>query len=164
MPSGDPVLLLTGATGLVGGELLQTLLASRPDRRVAILMRSRDKIAALAQREQVTIIEGDLTRSALGLDSTTLNQLQREVTEIIHCAAETRFDLPIEEARATNARGTANVLRVAQACTRLEKLAHLSTVYVSGRTTGLILEERLSNREGFVQIIGSWSGELHADE
>jgi nucleoside-diphosphate-sugar epimerase len=144
-----PVSFLTGATGLVGSELLQVLLDSRPDRRVIVLTRTPDKIAALNQGAQITVIEGDLTRPGLGLHTAALWQIQKEVTEIIHCAAETRFGLPIEEARATNTRGTSNILKIARGCKRLEKFAHLSTVYVAGRTVGHIPEAMLGNDSGF---------------
>jgi nucleoside-diphosphate-sugar epimerase len=144
------VLFLTGVTGLVGSELLQALLDARPDRRVIALTRHPDQIASLSRSGRVTAIEGDLTRSGLGLRSGTLRQIQKEVTEVIHCAAETRFGLPIEEARATNTRGTANVLKIAQACKRLKKFAHLSTVYVAGRMTGHIPEAAFHNDSGFV--------------
>jgi nucleoside-diphosphate-sugar epimerase len=145
-----PVTFLTGATGLVGSELLQVLLDSRPERRVIILSRNPDKVPLLNQGLRLTVIEGDLTRPGLGLHTAALRQIQREVTEIIHCAAETRFGLPIEEARAANTRGTSNILKMARGCKRLEKFAHLSTVYVAGRTTGHIPETALDNQSGFV--------------
>ncbi|HEV2721842.1 MAG TPA: SDR family oxidoreductase, partial [Thermoanaerobaculia bacterium] len=75
----------------------------------------------------------DIRRPLLGLDL-------RDVTEIIHCAADTRFGLPLDEARATNVVGTENVLDVARRCPRLEKFAHISTVYVAGQTAGRIAE------------------------
>lgn len=141
---------MTGVTGLVGSELLQALLDSGPDRRVIVLIRNPDKIPLMGQNARITLVEGDITRPGLGLHSRTLSQIQKEATEIIHCAAETRFGLPIEEARATNVRGTSNVLKVASACKRLEKFAHLSTAYVAGRTTGQIAEAPLPNHNGFV--------------
>jgi nucleoside-diphosphate-sugar epimerase len=146
---GGPVSFLTGATGLVGSELLQVLLDARSDRRVIVLNRTSDKIASLNTDARITVIEGDLSRPGLGLHTAALRQIQKEVTEIIHCAAETRFGLPIEEARATNTRGTSNVLKMARSCKRLEKFAHLSTVYVAGRTTGHIPESMLNNGSGF---------------
>lgn len=145
-----PVSFLTGVTGLVGGELLPALLNSNPDRRLIILTRSPDKISLLGHTARTTVVEGDITRTGLGLHSGTLRQIQKEVTEIMHCAAETRFGLPIEEARATNVRGTSNVLKLAGDCKRLEKFAHLSTAYVAGRTTGHIPETNLRNHSGFV--------------
>lgn len=144
------VSFVTGVTGLVGSELLQALLDSRPERRVIVLTRRPDKIPPLGHGARVTAAEGDLTRPGLGLHSAALRQIQKEATEIVHCAAETRFGLPIEQARATNMRGTANVLKVARGCRRLEKFAHLSTAYVSGRTTGRITEEPLREHAGFV--------------
>ncbi|MEW6729941.1 MAG: SDR family oxidoreductase [Acidobacteriota bacterium] len=144
------VSLLTGATGLVGSELLQVLKDYRPDRRIIVLTRTPDKISSLNQGAQITVIEGDLTRPGLGLHTATLRQIQKDVTEIIHCAAETRFGLPIEEARATNTRGTANILKLARGCKRLEKFAHLSTIYIAGRTVGQIPETAFNNDSGFV--------------
>src|SRR5688572_3735291 len=111
---GGPVSFLTGVTGLVGSELLQALLDSKPERRVIVLTRHPDKMAPLAQSPRVTVAEGDITRPDLGLRSATLRQIQREATEIVHCAAETRFGLPIEVARATNTRGASNVLKLAR--------------------------------------------------
>lgn len=145
-----PALFMTGVSGLVGSELLQMLLDSRPDRSVIVLTRNPDKIRLLGQNTRITVVEGDISRPGLGLHSRTLSQIQKEATEIIHCAAETRFGLPIEEARATNTRGTSNVLKVARACNRLEKFGHLSTAYVAGRTTGNIPESTLPDHSGFV--------------
>ena len=145
-----PVSFLTGVTGLVGGELLQTLLSSNPNRRVIILARDPNKISPLGANSQITVVEGDLTKPRLGLTFSARRQIKNEVTEVIHCGAQTRFGLPIEEARATNTYGTTNLLNVARDCKRLEKIAHLSTVYVAGRTTGYIPEAPLDNHSGFV--------------
>jgi len=146
----DPVTFFTGATGLVGGELLHHLLNSTPDRRVIILARDPNKVALQGQDGRLTVVEGDLTRPRLGLRYGVLRRIRKEVTEIIHCAAQTRFGLPLEEARATNTYGTSNVLNIARECKRLEKLAHFSTVYVAGRNSGRIPEARLGNHNGFV--------------
>jgi len=144
------MLILTGATGLVGGELLHRCLAQRPDRGVFLLVRNRERLIDPIKSKQIMVIESDLTRPALGLDSATVGKIQREATEIIHCAADTRFGLPINLARATNTRGTANVLKMAQGCKHLEKFAYLSTAYVAGRTTGHIPEAALQNHRGFI--------------
>jgi len=109
------MLLLTGATGLVGRELLKRL--ARP-----VLAPARPQY--------------DIRLPLLGLEERQL----RDVTEIIHCAADTRFSLPLDEARATNVQGTENVLDAARRCPRLEKFAHVSTVYVAGQTAGRIAE------------------------
>jgi nucleoside-diphosphate-sugar epimerase len=85
----------------------------------------------------------------LDLQSSVFAQLQQSVTEIIHCAADTRFGLPIAQARATNTLGTQNLLRLARGCRRLEKFAHLSTVYVVGRATGLLPEALMYPESGF---------------
>lgn len=146
----NPLSFLTGVTGLVGGELLPALLNSHPERRVIVLARDPKKISLLAANPRVRVIEGDLSKPRLGLGFSARRQLRNEVTEIIHCGAQTRFGLPIEEARATNTYGTSNLLHLARDCKRLEKFVHLSTVYVAGRTPGVIPETLLRNEKGFV--------------
>jgi nucleoside-diphosphate-sugar epimerase len=140
MSPDGPALFLTGATGFVGGGLLKRLLATRPDRRVILLVRHPDQVAALASHPQVSAVLGDLTRAHLGLDRAARQRLERSVTEVLHCAAVTQFGLPLETARAVNTEGTRQVLELARRCRTLARLAYVSTVYVAGRTSGAIAE------------------------
>lgn len=59
-----------------------------------------------------------------------------EIGEIIHCAADIRFGIPIEEARAVNVEITRGLLDFARRCPQLKKFAHISTVYAAGKLTG----------------------------
>jgi len=135
-------LLLTGASGLVGSAWLPLLLKNNPERRVVILSRSHPK--------SISTIHGDLTQRDLGLAPETRSALIQNVTGIIHCAADIRFRLPIDQARATNTAGTRRLLALARKCKRLEKFAHISTVYVAGKHRGIIREEQLTKPPGFM--------------
>jgi nucleoside-diphosphate-sugar epimerase len=139
------MLLLTGATGLVGSAWLTHLLRSNPDRPVAVLLR-RD---GQPQRDGVLSFKGDISLPRLGLSDCTYRDLQLAVEDIVHCAADTRFGLPLDEARATNTTGTHHVLDFAYACPRLRRVAHLSTVYAAGRSTGTFTEDPFSGSHGF---------------
>lgn len=145
MRSTAPVLLLTGATGLVGSELIPRLLATRPDRMIVALTRE----PAGVRRQGVVALRGDIGRRGLGLAEDDLARLHASLTEIIHCAAETRFGLSLPEARATNLDGTRNLLELARGCRRLTKFVHVSTVFVVGRSTGWLAEAPLRHRNGF---------------
>ena len=144
-----PVLFLTGATGLVGRELLKLFLASRPELRVVVLCRRTADMASLALEPRITALQGDVTQPLLGLDRHSVSLLQSSLTEVIHCAADTRFGLPLEAARAVNVRGTQHVIALARACPRLEKFAQLSTVYVAGLRPGFFQERPLSSPQDF---------------
>jgi nucleoside-diphosphate-sugar epimerase len=148
--SAKPILLLTGATGLVGHELLRRLLAARPELRVVALTRQPEKAAELSCIPGVTGLAGDLLQPGLGLDEVALGQLRSCLTEVLHCAAETRFGLPIEDARAANVGGTRHLLDLARRCRRLEKFGHVSTCYVAGRAAGRVPEAPLHHSDGFL--------------
>src|SRR5262245_38491748 len=102
MLAQPPALLLTGATGLVGGELLKLLRVAKPGRCIAALTRHNGKIADLNLTTGVMALQGDLTHPRLGLDDRTYAQLTDSIAEIVHCAADTRFSLSLESARAVN--------------------------------------------------------------
>ena len=142
-------LLLTGASGLLGGELLARLAPARPGARIYVLTRDPDRIPARFRGPQFSLLPGDIRRPNLGLSDWQVTALRRSVTEIIHCAADTRFDAPLHEARETNCQGTANLLRLASDCERLIKFLHVSTVYIAGRLTGAIPESVIAHSQRF---------------
>jgi thioester reductase-like protein len=146
-PDSAAVLLLTGASGLVGGGLL-TLLSG--NKRGFLLTREPQKLAAGLNRiDHFTVLKGDLTRPHLGLDDRTHAELKNSITEIIHCAADTRFGISLESARGINTAGTQKVLELASGCLRLQKFAFISTVYVVGRSAGYFSEDRIRHQNGF---------------
>ena len=123
-------LLLTGSTGLVGRLLLHHC------RHQPVLAVTR-RPAALGLN--VSAVLGDLADPAFSLGGHLAN-----VTEIVHCAAAVRFDLPLSEARAINTEGTARLLHAARRMPKLRKFTHVSTVYVMGNNTGDLPEDRYS--------------------
>jgi long-chain acyl-CoA synthetase len=138
------VLLLTGGTGLVGGELLRRY----PGREVLAVARDPAGIDRLDLG--ATPLRGDVAEPGLGLSAADLSLVRRSVTEVVHCAADTRFSLPVEQARRINVEGTRHVLEIARDCPRLRRLAHVSTVFVVGRSTGTFDELPLRHGNGFL--------------
>lgn len=161
-----PPVLLTGATGFLGMEVLARLL-ERDDRDVVCLVRAADEPAArerldgvLARlwddpephRARTRAVAGDVSRSGLGLAPGVRTALAEDVGAILHCAASIAFDMPLDEARAVNVEGTREVIgfaREARALGRLERLVHVSTAYVGGRHPGLFRERQLDAGQSF---------------
>ena len=143
MPS--PSILLTGATGAVGGDVLR-LLAQRDDATVTVLTRSTNKSAPERIKQildghrvsaRVNVVEGDVcSGSSLGPHDAPPATLRRETTHISHSAGSTSFTLPLADARAANVTGARNTLDFVRSCDVLACAAFLSTVYVSGRRRG----------------------------
>ncbi len=149
----NEVILLTGGTGFVGQALLAKWLRSTdaefrllarsrhgeaPDARVARALREstgEDPASWMAKRIRVT--SADVAFPRFGLEPADYDHLAADVTHIIHCAAAARFDLTLEEARATNVGGTRNILEFARRCRNLRKLDYVGTAYVAGKRPGL---------------------------
>src|SRR4051794_20030427 len=148
--------VLTGATGFVGSELLVRLL-ERTDRGVVALVRARDDVAAAVRvdnllgealgpavrgaRPRVRALAADLERPGLGLAPGAFDALAAEAALVVHCAASISFSLPLEEARRINVGGTSGVLELARAADArgaLERLVHVSTAYVAGERVGRV--------------------------
>ena len=142
----DETILLTGATGLIGGDVLRNLLAPPGAvRRAYVLVRDPRAWSTIASslpaRGQATIgITGDITLPGLGLDAGLRAKLARQVTMVIHCAADTSFSQTLDHARAINTAGTANVVGLANELQELRRFVHVSTAFVAGAATGRILE------------------------
>jgi nucleoside-diphosphate-sugar epimerase len=135
--------LVTGATGIVGSELVRTLLAAPDAPSVRVLLRgSADELARKGRwlsawvGAPVEVISGDVTRP---LDDAGL----REVTGVLHAAAATDFEQDPDAAHLQNVIGTRNVLELARRLPRCSRVGLISTAYVAGTRSGLIAEDQL---------------------
>lgn len=137
MRSEPGTILLTGATGLVGGELLRRLLA-RPGQEVVAIVRR----PVGWSHPRLRLIQADLATDRLPA-------LPPDVETVIHCAASVAFDPPMEEQRAINVRGTASLMDAAAGLPWLRRFVHVSTAYVAGTSTGTFGPEDLEAGQGF---------------
>lgn len=136
-------ILLTGAAGLIGGEVACRLTA-RGHLVSALVHRNPDVCGNDGSTcKPAAILHGDVTLPGLGIDAAVA--VDHDL--LIHCAATTRFDLTDKSYRATNVTGTANALDVARASGMA--FLHVSTAYVCGTRDGPILEADPPPAEGF---------------
>jgi thioester reductase-like protein len=151
--------LLTGATGMVGAEVLARLL-EREDTTVVTVLRAGDDQQARARldtlvadvlglgpdvRERAVALAGDVKRPGLGLSVPARDRVLATVDGIVHSAASVSFDLPLAEARAVNVGGTHAVLTLARDLAdrgRLRRFVHVSTAYVAGEHAGTFREDQ----------------------
>jgi long-chain acyl-CoA synthetase len=143
--------LLTGATGFVGREILSRFL-ERGDRHIFALVRAENDDQAaerLPDHDRLTAVAGDIEQPELGLAGGTRELLRREVTTVLHCAASVSFDLPLEESRAVNVEGSRRMLEFARSCEGLERFSYVSTAYVAGEPGGLFREDELAVGQRF---------------
>lgn len=140
-------ILVTGAAGLIGGEVCARLVAAGYD--VTALVHRNLQVCG-NDGWDVPVVEAvpcDIRKDRLGLDGPTFERLARETDLVIHCAATIRFDLTDAEYAEVNTAGTANVLALAEAGGA--GLMHVSTAYVCGTRNGPIGEEDPLPESGF---------------
>lgn len=156
----DGDVLLTGATGFLGMELLARYL-ERTDRTILAVVRARgpeeaqariDAVLELlfgeagAYRPRVIPIPGDLERDGLGLQPAELELITQRASEVVHCAATVSFAAGLPESRRINVEGTRHVLALANRCAQrgvLRRVVHVSTAYVAGTYEGEFAEDDL---------------------
>jgi long-chain acyl-CoA synthetase len=156
--SGRPI-LLTGATGFVGMELLVRIL-DETDRDVIALVRAADTESAQARidevlsrllppadrprRGRVRAQPADLTAPGLGLSPLTRDRLAGTIGTVVHCAASISFALALDEARQINVDGTREIIALAEEAAErgsLDRVIHVSTAYVAGEREGCVRED-----------------------
>jgi len=162
MSADPPVVLLTGApTSFVALRILRRLLQRDRALRVRCLVqpRHRDEIDPIlerlepADRERVSILEGDTGSIDLGLSGKEYLALRDEVSVIHHAAAVAYLGASRETAVGANVRGACEILELAEAAPKLEHLVHWSTASVSGRRRGFVLEGELDSDAGFHNVV-----------
>ena len=163
---GDGTVLLTGATGFLGMELIATYL-ERSERDVIALVRASDREHASARvrgvmktlfgsadayPDRVTAVPADIEHEGLGLASSDREMIVERADQVVHCAATVSFQTGLEECRRINVEGTRRALELAERCAdrgALQGFAHVSTAYVAGTHQGLFDESDLDVGQGF---------------
>jgi thioester reductase-like protein len=155
--------LLTGATGFVGMEILTRWL-ERSGRRIYAIVRADDDEAAAKRLEpglvsafgeangddgRLVALAGDVEQPGLGLPESRLDVLASEVETVIHAAASVSFTLGLEESRRINVEGTRNMLDFAEGCRPLRRFTYISTAYVAGTHPGVFREDQLEEGQEF---------------
>lgn len=154
----DETIFLTGFPGFIAGRLVERL--AREGARFLLLVqpafieRARTEIAQLSEQtgtasERFRVLEGDITREDLGLSAKDLEEARSEATMLFHLAAVYDLAVAREVGLRVNVEGTRNVNRFALTLPKLRRYHYVSTCYVAGRRTGLILESELRHEAGF---------------
>src|SRR3954454_24592226 len=118
--------LLTGATGFLGGEVLARLL-ERDERPVYALIRADDDEGAAKrlrgvvksllgsdeESERAIAVAGDVTRPRLGMSDRRRDWVAERVDSVIPCAASVSSTLGLDESREINVDGPRRVLGLA---------------------------------------------------
>src|SRR3954467_5605578 len=166
MERSEGAVLLTGATGFVGMEVLARYI-EHSDREVYVLVRAQDDAAAAARLrvtmaalygsdapppERVKPVAADIERHRLALRPAAFGDLAERVREIVHSAASVSFSLPLDDSREVNVGGTARLLEFgdeANARGGLTRFAYVSTAYVAGTHEGTFREDELDVGQAF---------------
>ena len=123
--------LITGATGLLGGHLLRELQERGEQIRALVLpMENADKLLA----QGVEVVRGDIT------DASTLAPAVKDVDFIIHLAGMMGVWRPIADYRAVNVTGSENLYKAAQKA-GVRRFVHTSSHTVYGLGHGRFLRE-----------------------
>lgn len=151
-------IFLTGFPGFIAGRLVERL--AKPETQIFLLvqknfiekaMQEVERISAQTKTplENFALIEGDITKENLGMSAEDLQAVLYETTSFYHLAAV--YDLAVAKSvgYAVNVEGTRNVNELVINTKHLERYNYISTCYVSGKRTGLILEDELQHEAGF---------------
>ena len=140
--------LVTGVTGFLGREVARRLMATGHP--ITALARTRDGVRAadrvaaalgVAHTDaRLDVVEGDFILPRCGVAPPEWRRLCGTVETVVHCAGDTTFTPhrlePYETAHVDGPRR----LLAGLASGRLRRWVHVSTAYVCGRRTGVVLE------------------------
>ena len=144
-------ILLTGATGFLGGATAAQLLRTPTPVRLVLLIRAGSEPDAMARVrrslmrfaearrpdfawERLAIVAGGLSDHALA------DRRFDDVSHVLHLAANTSFR-SVRGVRATNIAGTLALARRAQRMPHLQRFLHVGTAFICGAPAPTIVQE-----------------------
>jgi nucleoside-diphosphate-sugar epimerase len=140
-------ILVTGAAGLLGGELCRLLVAAGHG--VTALVHTNREIRANdgSPVPFAGTVAGDVALPRFGWEAAQFAEVAAAHELLIHCAATVRFDLEESDYRAVNVEGTRHALALAEAGGMA--YLHIGTAYVCGTRDGVVREDDPLPESGF---------------
>ena len=151
-------IFLTGFPGFIAGRLVEKLATGNTKFfllvQPAFVTNAQQTVAKIAERtktplENFRLFQGDITDKNLGLTAEDLALVQTQTTDVFHLAAVYDLAVAQELALRVNVKGTKNVNELVKTIRNLNRYNYISTCYVAGKRTGLILETELRHHAGF---------------
>jgi thioester reductase-like protein len=154
----NATIFMTGFPGFIATRLLRRL-AAESSRflllvQPAFLERAQTEITEIAAEtgrsvSDFVILQGDITAPDLGLSGTDGERARAESTVVFHLAAIYDLAVTRELAERVNVEGTRSVNQFVASIANLRHYHYVSTCYVAGKRTGVILETELKHDAGF---------------
>jgi thioester reductase-like protein len=151
--------LITGVTGLIGGELIPRLVDCgvgqiycliRPTAGATAVERLKYRLeqggglGRSGSQVRLEAIPGDVTAANFGMSRDDAARVTRSVNLIIHCASELSF-IRDASCRATNIAGMRHLMDLVRACRRDPLVVHVSTATICGMVTNRCVREADGN-------------------
>ncbi|KAL8365082.1 hypothetical protein RB595_004074 [Gaeumannomyces hyphopodioides] len=166
--AGSLVVALTGASGFLGREVLERLLASPKVATVhAVAVRSPGLLADV-HTPKLVVHPGNLSRPNLGLSDESLRDIFSSSDVVIHNGADTSFLKAYRSLQPTNVDSTRDIVRHSLRHGRVQHLHYVSTAGISTLTGRDLYEEGLGElppdmaSEGY--ILSKWVSELYLEK
>jgi thioester reductase-like protein len=166
---GNECIIITGATGFLGRQILALLLERYPEARFVLPVRDKgssspeQRIESIVKQicsaksraravARIEVIHADLSLDRCGLSDYDYDKVVAQTTRIIHSAATVRFDHPLDEARHINVGGTVSMLALASEAYKrgvMRSFTHIGTAFVAGDRNGTAYEDELEKGQSF---------------
>lgn len=166
-PREGAVVVLTGATGFLGREILDRLTATEKIRAIhCIAVRDPKKLSSITS-SKVTIHPGDLTQPNLGLSEESTRQIFVQADAIIHNGADVSFLKSYASLRTANLQSTKELVRLALRHGNVKHFHYVSTAGVAALAARELYEEPLGTyppkgaMDGYV--VSKWACESYLE-
>lgn len=134
-------ILVTGGTGLLGRGVIAALAAVPDCDGIFALNRADVSGARRETHAKVRPVRGDLLLDGLGMVAYDRALLARDVTTVVHIAADTSFSQTLAHARRVNRDGTGRLLEECADWPNVSRWVYVSTAFVAGLRTGVVPED-----------------------
>ncbi|GLI80230.1 hypothetical protein PoHVEF18_008582 [Penicillium ochrochloron] len=153
----NQVVLLTGATGNLGGCFMHQLALKLPTSKIYVLCRGSmsramekwessmpEHIDEIMETGKIQILTGDITQPNLGLEPRELAMLQQEVTLVVHAAANFSFFQELSGAIRDNCAPVIELARMLLFFHKIQMFLYTSSIQSQAFRSDITLSETIA--------------------